>query len=605
MPKPLGPHPRDRPNWDRLNEGQRRYAVEQWKLARVRRGERFDPPGEEAPEEPITETIPDSDDDEIPGSQEVIDNFDLTVLGTPGNQPEPEEDDGIDDFLNQVRDRQEAGPSGMASGSQQAMEVSSSGGTPGAKRAASSSGGSAAKVAKSGTSLPGTGGNLDGMAPGGGGGQGVVSTILRPIGVHVEHFTQTYRKKWRFLTSANANVILAEEANTTLGTPKRFALTTGMASIPWEYLFFYMSPAEYNRAKQFPGTFAKHASINIKAWNTRVAFQTGDTQTANATLNQNKFLQVAKGIRSIPHVASSNRRYNFSSTEPMQPVSFKAQTSKEYREGLKTAMYGYDNNSANFLTAPPADATGAEIYLQDYLTIYTLDARGETNPTYLPGFPPYKNFIEEYDAGQVIDQGVLSMDYNFKYAPIVPHYPAVPNNLMTLTTKPQIPSGTHYEISSFKTTDSSHTAAPTQQFNVAQRKYLQGPAKNDMFFTEDQLYFKCPIEQGGTFEEVHVQSYGDSQMPSCNIGIRAVPKLTTSDNTTQANSWLDAQGYFEVECVLVTESHDPFTYIKQNCFSQNTKTQLQYFDSAGARPVAKTYDLPNEYGRMQYRATTA
>lgn len=68
MPKPLGPHPRDRPNWDRLNAGQQRYAVEQWMLARVRRGERFDPPGgEERNYDP----------------QQVIDDFDLDLLGAP------------------------------------------------------------------------------------------------------------------------------------------------------------------------------------------------------------------------------------------------------------------------------------------------------------------------------------------------------------------------------------------------------------------------------------------------------------------------------------------------------------------------------------------
>lgn len=89
-----------------------------------------------------------------------------------------------------------------------------------------------------------------------------------------------------------------------------------MASIPWEYLFFYMSPAEYNRMKNYPGTFAKSASVRIRTWNTRVAFQTGDTQTANASLNQNKFLQVAKGIRSIPFICSTNRKYTYSDTEP-------------------------------------------------------------------------------------------------------------------------------------------------------------------------------------------------------------------------------------------------------------------------------------------------
>lgn len=592
MPRSIGPHPRERPNWDRLNEGQRRYAVEQWKLARIRRGERFDSPADE--------------EFEIPTEYDVINDFDLDLLGSPGGQPEPElpnsqEEHAVDDFLESIRRRQEAGHSEMASSAQQPMEAVSS---RGVIRPADSSGGPPAKQARSGTSLPGTGGNLDGMTRGGSAGSEAPPTsILRPIGLHVDKQTHIYRKKWRFLTSANANVIIAEAENTELNLPKRFAMTTGMASIPWEYLFFYMSPAEYNRMKNYPGTFAKHASIKIKAWNTRVAFQTGDTQTSNATLNQNKFIQIAKGFRSIPHIASSNRRYNFSDTEPMQPTGFKEQTSAAYRDGLKTAMYGYDNNDANFLLAPPADATGAEIYLQDYLTIYTLDVRGEETPTYLPGFPPYKNFIEEYDASAVINQDVLAMDYNFKYAPLVPHFASVPNNLIQSTDAASIPTGTHYEVSGVKTTDSGQTNSVENNFNIT-RKYLQGPNADATFFTEDQLYYKVPIEQGGVFEEIHSQSFGDSQMPSCNLGIRAVPKLTTSDNTTQATSWLDAQGYFEIECSLTTESVDPFAYIKQGCFSSNTKGQLQYFDADG-RPIAKTYDWPNEYGRMKLRSTAA
>jgi hypothetical protein len=99
--RPLGPNPQDRPNWDSMNEGQRRYAMEQWNLARVRRGEYFDPPG----------------DDDLPLTQaDAIDNFDLDLLGSPqeAEQPSQQSEDGVDDFLQQVRDRQDlrdAGPS--------------------------------------------------------------------------------------------------------------------------------------------------------------------------------------------------------------------------------------------------------------------------------------------------------------------------------------------------------------------------------------------------------------------------------------------------------------------------------------------------------------
>lgn len=588
--RPLGPNPQDRPNWDDLNEGQRRYAMEQWNLARVRRGERFEPPG---------------DDDQMLTEAEAIDNFDLDLLGSPQGEediPNTQENEAADEFINNLRDRQEAGPSEEQESNMADVEMSQVSSSQGSKRSGKG-GGPPKKIAKSGTSLPGTGGNLDGMSSGGEGVGGSPS-ILRPIGIHHEKMRRTYHKKHRFLTSANANIILSEGASGNI--PKRFALTTGLASIPWEYLFMYMSPAEYNRMKQYPGTHAVSCHVTVKAWNTRVAFQTGDTQTSNATLNQNKFLQVAKGIRSIPYIMSSNRRYTYDDTEPMKPSGFASQTSEAYREGLKTAIYGYDNDSANFANAPPANATGAEIYLQDYLTIYTLDATGnDVDKTYLPGFPPYKDFLEEFDASACINGVVASMDYDFNYAPLVPNYAAIPITSIGSTGTQNFPIGTNNEVSGSKVVNAAQTSTPVQTFNV-NRRYMQGPNADSTYFTEEQNYFKRPMEQGGAFEEINKESFGDSQQPSLNVGIRAVPKLTTSDNTTQATSWLDAQGYFEVDCTLITESVDPFTYIKQGCFASNTEQQLQWWSTStgiAGRPVAKTYDLPNVYGRMRTSAT--
>lgn len=581
--RPLGPNPQDRPNWDDMNEGQRRYAMEQWNLARVRRGERFEVPGEDDP--PLTDS-------------QAIDNFDLDLLGSPQGeeQPNTQENDAADDFISNLRDRQQAGPSNMSDDTPMA-EVSSSQGT---KRTAESETGSAAKVAKSGTSLPGTGSNLDGMVSGGG--SGGSATIQRPIGMNFEKMIRTYSKKHRFLTSANAGVILKEAAAD--NTAKRFALTTGLASIPWEYLFMYMSPAEYQRMKSYPGTKAVSCHVTVKAWNTRVAFQTGDTQTANATLNQNKFLQVAKGIRSIPFIVSNNRRYTYSDTEPMIPTGFSSQTSQTYRQFLARAFYGEENNSLSFASFPPTNATGAEIYLQDYLTIYTLDASAEgDDSTYLPGFPPLKDFLEEFDASACVNGVVASMDYDFQYAPLTPNFDAVPINRIANTVADNVTIGTKNEVIGGKSVNPSHSSLPQQEFNL-NRRYISGLSKNALYFEEDQNYFKRPMEQGGIFEEVNRQTVSDSQQPSLNVGIRAVPKLTTSDNVTQATSWLDAQGYFEVECTLVTESIDPYTYMRQNCFASNTSEQLQLWSAAtGGRPLAKTYDNSNVYGRMRITTT--
>ena len=158
--RPLGPNPQDRPNWDSMNEGKKRYAMEQWKIARVRRGKYFNHNGEE--DQGITQ-------------EEAIANFDIDLLGSP-QQPQEEErsnsqeeDGAVDDFLNQIRNNQNnremehmdvvsssQGSSQGTSSSSQKRPTSTGGGQPPKK----------GKVAKSGTSLPGTGGNLDGMSGG-------------------------------------------------------------------------------------------------------------------------------------------------------------------------------------------------------------------------------------------------------------------------------------------------------------------------------------------------------------------------------------------------------------------------------------------------------
>jgi hypothetical protein len=114
--------------------------------------------------------------------------------------------------------------------------------------------------------------NLDGMVRGGSGEGGSYSYITSNWITLSRKFPTNYTERnGGFLTSANANVILAEAASGE--RPARWALTTGMASIPWEYLFFYMSPAEYNRMKNYPGTFAKSLQYVLGQWNTRVAFK--------------------------------------------------------------------------------------------------------------------------------------------------------------------------------------------------------------------------------------------------------------------------------------------------------------------------------------------
>uniref|UniRef100_A0AAU7E117 Structural protein VP1 n=1 Tax=Coleura bat parvovirus TaxID=3141917 RepID=A0AAU7E117_9VIRU len=573
--RPLLPNPQDRPNWPYLNEGQRRYAMEQWNLARVRRGERFEPPGGD----------PDEDD-----AAAYIDMIDLTLLGSPQeSNASPEHNEERSSVPDMPPPSGTAPAAGGAADSTTTGKRKSTDTAEGAKPAKTSKKATGSKANGSG-SHPGTGQNSDGIT-------GDTSTgplvIHRPLGFQAFRIERVYTKKHRFLTSANANVILKYTEN---GFPNAFCLTTGLANIPWEYLFMYMSPAEYNRMLENPGTFATKAHIVIRAWNTRVAFQTGETTTTSATLNQNKFLQVARGIRRIPFICSDNKRYNFSDTEPMQPVGISDDSSDLYRANLRNAIYGLDNNDPNFRQYPPANATGGEIYLRDYLTVMAYDQTAEDNTFKGPycGFPPLKDFIEEFDASACVNGVVAEMEYDFAYAPLSVGWDAAPYPGSNTTNLNLYSVGTHITSVGARQIDPTQATEPND-VRPHKKQYLNGDKAKTDYFTKKLNYTARPMEQAGAFEELYGGNGIISEQPSLHVGIRSVPKLTTSDNVTQPNSWLDAQGYFEVECTLTTHSTDPFTHIRHGPFQNPQHLQLQLYDKEG-KPVTKTYDEYNVLG---------
>lgn len=75
MPRPLGPPPDERPNWGRLNEGQRRYAWEQYNLAKVRRGIQVDHPIPDSENNQPTESVQERPPTEAPINTQDVDNI--------------------------------------------------------------------------------------------------------------------------------------------------------------------------------------------------------------------------------------------------------------------------------------------------------------------------------------------------------------------------------------------------------------------------------------------------------------------------------------------------------------------------------------------------
>lgn len=581
------PPPSERPNWERMNEGQRRYAMEQYNLALVRRGAKFTPPKDDSDEE-------DFDIDNFVNERY---NHDLGAgnqgasQGSQATNPSPpnsQENQAADNFLNQLEDRlPNRSPlpellSPMDTLSQDYSQVSSS--STGSKRGGEDSGGIPPKKAKattSGSQLPGTSGNTDGMI----GGSGVngaaesapIQSISRGITSHKQTFTFT--KRWKFLTFGIADQIL----NDTTSGAGRLALTTSLAAIPWEYAFFYMSPAEWNRLQDYRGVFAKHCNISISQFNPRVAFQTADTTSTTATLNQNKFTRWALGIRSNGGLYCSDRDYVYDSSEPMKPTGFDSATPVQNRLNLIRAMYGVQNTAtiAQHNAAIPAYATGQELELQQYLTIYAPKI-GDS------GFPPYDQYCHEGNSMDFLGQEILKQSYTFEYAPLQRKHPMVFETALqeTSTTRVDVMAGTKFEGSWVKELPTSKEGIPTMVNEPDLRYTLESTTTtntDNTNFESDRPYYKFPMEQNGTYMELSRKMMDYGNQPSVHVGVRAVPKLSTDANLIQTDSWLDTQIYWIVQASLTVEASDSYFYIRGgptimpsqvplvNCFKTTTE----------------------------------
>lgn len=613
------PPPYERPNWERMNEGQRRYAMEQYNLALVRRGQYFEPPIAARPPSPApNNAIQDLDEldrllDNFPigspqQSQGGTSDSDQPVAG-PSSRPDPVPAQlPVQPSTIQEPAQTMSAPEAIVTGKRGAEEPDSAS-TPTKKNKPSEHSGSA---------LPGTSGNTDGSM-----GSSTMLDLdasrgIMPIsrGIHVEKFEWTFTKKWKFLSFGVADVILPDDIGTTTTPAKRWALTTSLVNIPWEYAFMYMSFAEFNRLREMTGVFATDCDIKIYQYNPRVAFQTADTNSTQATLNQNKFTRIAKGLRNNPHLFGSDRDYTFSSDEPMKPLGFETNadqyTGQKFRDRLSKEMYGTTTRTTNTPTVP-AISTGKEMGLLRYYTVYA-------SQTVDSGFPQYNKYCSEFNSMDLIGKQVLSAHHDFKYAPLTTrarHYQDsiylpgdIPEKKENQPGNVVIPAGSKIvDLQSVRMPSTGFSAvegANSRKEDAMTLGHLQvggvdlktGEALSNSTFTDfDTLYTKFPMEQGGLYNEAGYQGATCGDQESLHVGVRAVPKLGTAVNTINASSWLDCQMYWTVECRLRCVSTEPFTYPRGNV--SDIPLRSQFTAATKTAPMLQTFDRPYFYGKPQ------
>lgn len=587
--RPLGPNPMERPNWDTMNEGQRRYAMEQWNLARVRRGELFVNPEE----------------------QEAIDDFDLNLFSpVPGSpeeaveenenvESEAEEEDGVDDFLNQIRDNQE---NRMSSNSQMSTSSGVQSGslpTPGQRpvsRTSTLKGKSSKRPrveSSQGSSLPGTSGNLDGMDVNSVDGNNAAVLSFRELGFNRHHGTYTFKKQWKFLSFGVAPIILNDAISE---TQERWAMTSSLVNIPWEYAFMYMSPAEYETFNnRYPGAHAVHCKISIGEWNPRVAFNTGETLSQTATLNQNKFLLIGDNLRGIDYIEANNRIYQFSATEPMQPTALNddiISNHEQYRNDITRHLYGVTNDITEFPIYVPAAACGQEVTLDEYFTMY---CPKYDNTTKL-GWAPLNNHIQEFNAMEFVGKSFYTKEHTFGYAPLNAKWPQAPKSGIRKTQQATIHQhnllNRHMHTADNQIITGTVANQPTQTNSVWTN--ISGKGAIAPFISALE-YNRLPLEQSGNYMEMNDTNRGVKNMESIHIGVRAVPKLTTVDGALTANAWLDTQAYWLIDCELTVAYDNPYTNILNLPFER--PSQVEAVTTNAGNPVLTSYDPPPSYGK--------
>lgn len=558
------PPPYERANWQRLNEGQRRYAMEQYNLALVRRGAKFNSPVQA----PATPHVQEQNDPiaDLDTLDALLDALDTSAGGADDTESEPNETPSTSRGTtgtsstsrpHSVSEEQDL-LSGMSTGTQMDTGDADSSASP-SKNRKLNDGSAVAGVAgtsTSGSQLPGTSGNTDGMTGAGNVSDGSQGVRTIPRGINTPTYSWTFKKKWKFLSFGVADTILNDILTTGQAPTTRLALTTSLVNLPWEYSFFYMSPAEFTRLQSFNGVFAKRCRVRVYQYNPRVAFQTADTTSTQATLNQNKFTRTAIGLRSNSNLYGSDRDYVFDTTEPMKPTGFQttgSYTGQTNRQDLALYMYGAANSSATVANYVPAVCTGQELGLQRYYTVYTEKTPVAAGNDY--GFPQYNSFCNEYNAMDMIGKAVVQESHNFEYAPLhqrannyqipaltVGDNPAtlpanLPANLALLDgTRIEMPRQKIFPtVGAGQATDGIDENCPVVDVQAGGTSAGFGNVSN---FAGNTMYTKFPMEQSGVYIEKNRKGSDYNAQQSIHIGVRAVPKLGTAVNLIEANSWL-------------------------------------------------------------------
>nr|UCS96329.1 MAG: VP2 [Parvoviridae sp.] len=493
--------PDQKPNYGNLNEGQKRYAWEQYKLALVRRGLPFD--------HPIPDVVQQQPQEAEEPGQEDIDAA-IADVEEAANQPlDEEQQHAVDEFEMPAPGR--VASQGQAGTSAALPEGSGTARGQGKKRKAEAGHESLPGTAEGQASAPMEGGPRERALPN------------PTLGLHPQ--TRFYRKVHRFLTFGIAYDVIQK------GTDAySYFMTTPLAKIPWDRPYLYINPAEF---AQLPdGAHCERVRINVISRNVRIAFPTNSTASNLAKLNQNKDLIIFQGINKQVHMLYEF--YNdFHKDQPMIPAGFDFETEQQHQDLVKD-MYGPTDITKD--QTVPRHQMGIPTPLPWY-GIIPYSNPFNTNP----GFPCLQHYYKDVDADSVVGNEITSIEYKPSVGlltqPIQSLYQGYPS--ITDQQVVDIPRAS-MRLRSQVTSIGYTTAAAPSAAKISDADYQE-------IGNQFQCSITTPLEKSqwvrtGNFMGPNVQA-----QDSFHIGLQPVVALTTASLQGQSNSsFTDSQAYFEV-----------------------------------------------------------
>lgn len=511
------PPPDQRPNWNRLNEGQRRYAWEQYNLALVRRGLPTNHPVPEGGHSDANGGGSSTGTDETPSFEDVLNEGQQENLDGPS----------IEDF---DESHFESGAQGISNQSDSNMADSTVGRPPqAAKRQRTEAGPTTS--ADGAKKLPGTAMDQGGGALEGGPRQEPLPHPRSLVHSHIRYFRKVHRILTYGIAYNNINVIIS-----VIPPLQTNYISTPLCQIPWDWVFWYLNDSEFALLPN--GSSINKIKIDVLQRNVRVAFPTNATDTNLATLNQNKNIITAIGLNKS--VDSRPVRYNsFELTQPMIPNGLQLWALSHY-QGLKDEMYG---TSGNLGSVVPRHQMGMPMQLPTYLALIYERPEAAGNPQ--DGWECLQCHYKERDADSSSGNVILSHEYHPSVGLIKAPHKQVIRKLRGTTIS--IPRGSHSLEPHTTSTilNPNGTLTSTTEANTATNQTYT------MFDDTMQLVEKSQVLYEGIF-----QRNLPKVQESIHVGVQPTVALTTANlvNDQTNNSFTDTQAYFEViaECEVNT-----------------------------------------------------